>query len=573
MITINSTKPFVIECEQHRFAAMPEQQTSHGLSSSVVIFLLLSTICCMLSLSSPSARSAREANLHHAQNGTHEQRIWVSNYVPNLAMICVMIFGITAMAILIFKTDNFTTDHQSANRHNLHRKLSLRGITAFFVGSCIFDMNYIIVEVSCRKKWTYCDDVEVVINNSFEMVFHIICVAFTGCETIVCWIMKSKVFNSSPTIWYGLAVVQAANVALWFDSVLKEWFHRVYANVYTFERYFNFCNTTSQNHSETGGWCSETSIEAQWFVWSSPFLFPITIEFALLVSETFLGKTMCDNEEIEQRNVNPNRPTENIRNSTTSAISKICNMMSVIINVFYLLLAILVFVGYKDPDSKEIEEEWQTIKNIYTAFFLFYLLLMIICGIVGIICCRGFNLQHTRTTFLEYLLLFSTCGVLFQCIKRLLAFSDSSLSDWLVFYLTAEIVDMIEVLLQIVLYYYAKDVKLPTNADRNAGNHIRIAVFKNIMFLMSVTNFCIWIYDSFFEPEMDTHLMPSEYTLETWPVFDNVVTPIAIFFRFNSALLFWCIYSDVSQPGTYVEPLLYSHRGKRKSPSERFPVH
>jgi len=377
--------------------------------------------------------------------------------------------------------------------------------------------------------------------------------------------MKSKIFNSSPTIWYGLAVVQAANVALWFDSVLKEWFHRVYADVFTFERYFNFCNTTNHTHSNTGGWCSETSIEAQWFVWSSPFLFPITIEFALLVSETFLGKTMYENEEIEQRNVNPNMPTENVTNSTTSGISKICNMVSVIINVFYLLLAILVFVGYKE-DSTEIEEEWQTIKNIYTAFFLFYLLLMITCsivGIVGIMCCRGFNRQHTRTTFLEYLLLFSTCGVLFQCIKRLLAFSDSSLSEWHVFYLTAEIVDMIEVLLQIVLYYCAKDVKLPSNANGNADNHFRIAVFKNIMFLMSVTNFCIWIYDSFFEPEMDTHLMPSQYTLETWPIFDNVVTPIAIFFRFNSALLFWCIHSDVSKQGTlgHVEPLLYIHRG------------
>jgi len=67
---------------------------------------------------------------------------------------------------------------------------------------------------------------------------------------------------------------------------------------------------------------------------------------------------------------------------------------------------------------------------------------------------------------------------------------------------------------------------------------------------MSITNFSLWIYNSFFEPEMDTHLMPSKYTLETWPVFDNVVTPIAIFFRFNSALLFWCIRTDVSQPGT-----------------------
>ena len=464
-----------------------------------------------------------------------------------------MVIGITAMTILIFNVKDFTTedpDFQSINRHNLHRKFSLWSITAFFVGGCMFDLSYIIVEISCRKKWTYCDDVEIVVNNSFEMVFHIVCLAFTGCETIICWIMKPLIFISSPKIWYGLAVVQAANVALWFDSVLKEWFNRVHANEFSFERYFTFCNTTDQNHNITGGLCTDTSIEAQWFVWSIPFLFPITIEFALLVSETFMGKAVRENEDTENRNINPNRPTENITNLTTSVGSKIFIMASVIIVVLYLLLAILVFIGYKDQDSTGIADEWQAIKNVYTSCFFLYLLFMITCGVVGIICCRGFNRQHTRTTFLEYLLLFSTCGVLFQCIKRSLAFTDSSLSDWLVFYLTAEFVDIIEVLLQIVLYYYAKDVKLPTNAGSNAGNRLRIAVFKNIMFVMSITNFSLWIYNSFFEPEMDTHLMPSQYTLETWPIFDNVVTPIAIFFRFNSALLFWCIRTDVSQPGT-----------------------
>ena len=121
-----------------------------------------------------------------------------------------------------------------------------------------------------------------------------------------------------------------------------------------------------------------------------------------------------------------------------------------------------------------------------------------------------------------------------------------SFSGWNVVYGTAEFLDIVQVLLQIVLYYYAKDIKLPTNADTNAT----VDVFRNIMLVLSITNFCIWIYDSFFEPGMDTYVMPSKYTIEPWPVIDNVVTPIAIFFRFNSALLFWCLRTDISQPGT-----------------------
>ena len=358
---------------------MPEEQSTSrvGISSSIAMFLL-STICSMLSLSSPSACSDEKSQQHdHTQNATHvhEQMILVPNYVPNLAIICVMVIGITAMTILIFMVKDFTTedpDFQSINRHNLHRKFSLWSITAFFVGGCMFDLSYIIVEISCRKKWTYCDDVEIVVNNSFEMVFHIVCLAFTGCETIICWIMKPLIFISSPKIWYGLAVVQAANVAIWFDSVLKEWFNRVHANEFSFERYFTFCNTTDQNHNITGGLCTDTSIEAQWFVWSIPFLFPITIEFALLVSETFMGKAVRENEDTENRNINPNRPTENITNLTTSVGSKIFIMASVIIVVLYLLLAILVFIGYKDQDSTGIEDEWQAIKNVYTScFFIF----------------------------------------------------------------------------------------------------------------------------------------------------------------------------------------------------------
>jgi len=565
---------------------MPEQQTATvGISSSVAIFLLLSSVCCMLSLSSPYASSNHEKQPeNNTSEETPDQKIRIPSYVPHIAMTCVMVIAIVAMTLFVFKKDDLTTPNptnQSTNRHKIHRNLSLWSITAFFVGVFIFAINHLIVETSCRYRWTDCDNRVVYINNLVIVVFNIVCLLFASCETIVCWIIKPLNFKSTHEVWYGLAVVQAANTALWFSSILKEWGHRVNDNVDAFETYFYFCNASmNQSYNDPGGWCTKSSIEATWFLVSIPFLFPITIEFSLLVSETFLEKVIVPSPVHEQQTIDnilqhSDEPTpleeptplsvssqnsdneylnpENVSAFTTSTGSKVFVMISVIINIVYFLLDILVFVGYKIHGSAEIKGEWQVIKNVLTVYVVLYFVFFNACLFVGIYCCRKLRHEHTHTTFLEYLLLFSTCGVLFQCIKRFLALTLSP-NYWNPAYCTVEILDVIQVLLQIVFYFYAKDVKLQlTNDNRHEADDPRIvAVFPNMMVVIAVSNFVIWFISSFFDPEMDAHVTPSSYKIEPWPVFDNVVTPVAIFFRFNSALLFWGI-------GTNIRLLLRRH--------------
>ena len=239
---------------------MPEQQRASWVSSSIVVFLLLSSICAILSLSSPSARTEeiKPQDLYPARNssgdgGDNEQKILVSNYVPDIAMLCVMVFGITAMVILVIKRDDLTTrdhDYHSNSRHNIHRKASLWSITAFFVGASIFHINYLIVEICCVSKWNHCGN-DVILGNSVQIVFQIVCLLFIGCETIICWIMKPLNLRSSLKVWHGLAVVQAANFAIWFDSILEESGHRANDNVGSFEAYFDFCDTATSINTET----------------------------------------------------------------------------------------------------------------------------------------------------------------------------------------------------------------------------------------------------------------------------------------------------------------------------------
>jgi len=224
-------------------------------------------------------------------------------------------------------------------------------------------------------------------------------------------------------------------------------------------------------------------------------------------------------------------------------------MISVIINIFYVVATILLFVNYVE----DIEGERQRYDDDFSVTEIVYDSLSVICCLVGIMSSYSFSkMQHTHTAFLEYLLLFATSGVLFKSIKRLLVFViNSETFKWRKkVYCSAECLDMVQVLSQIVLYYCAKDVKLPTNADRNASSRLRVAVFKNIMVVMSITNFATWLSDSFLLPEISKSITPSSFEVDPWPVFDNVVIPIIIFYRFNSALLFWCILGSVdSQPG------------------------
>ena len=554
---------------------MPGQQrtsSSIWIASSIALFLVLTSVCIVLSLSSGSNRQnagAREIGY---------KPIEVANYVPNVVMFCVMSFGVLAMVVFIVRRGNLTTDDHEAqlsSRHIRHRKFSLYSLSLFFVGGFIFHLNYVLVEFSCVSRWVECET-EIKVLNIFEVIFHFGCMIFVVCETIVCWVMQRLNFKRSPWIWHGLAVVQAANVAQWFDAILEEADHRINHNTDIFGIYFTFCNTTSENRTVTEHEiCSKSSSMAYWFGWSIPILFPITIEFFLLVSENFLdrsrsiGAESCSlDQNAGEDNINqdneasrfssnrtpiPLRPTdermpllnrnpggENMMPSINSVRSKIFIMITGVINIMYLVLSIIVYLNHQS-DRKD---QSQTVDNVFTVHVNIYYLFSITCSVVGILSCRKFQRQQLRTSFLEYLLLFSTSGVLLQSVKRMTAFTDNSeVSGWIPVYDTAEILDIAEAPLQIVFYFYAKDA-LPQLINDD-GHYDRGTVFKTTIIILSIGNFTEWFINSFLYANLNVSITPFRYSIEQWPVFDNAVNPISIFFRFNSALLFWCVGTNL----------------------------
>jgi len=537
---------------------------SSGISTSVAVFLVVTSVCCILSLSSTddSTGTTNMACISAEQKNLTLLRVRarVPKYVPNLVMTFVMLIGIVAMVILMFKPEDLTTAvGQLTRRHDLHRKYSLGSIMLFFAVGSILHLNYVIVEFVSMDSWTHCDDHSVTVTNSSELIFHFVCIIFAICETIVCWIIKHCNFKPSQWVWHGVAVVQAANVAIWFDSLLNESYHRINDNAESFDSYFSFCNTTSP---------SDLPIAGTWFTSSIPFLFPVTIEFALLVSETLLGKLIGESPSCDQSNhanvpadgpaadVNETTPLMLLRNENPntayltpdyamSRCSKIFILISFIINIVYAVLTILVLVGDKLNDPG-FASQLQAFENAFTIYSVAYFVFLILCCAFGILSCRNFRRPHSHTSFLGYLLLLTTSGVLLQSMKRIIAcisFTDTPMLAW---YLANESLDICQSLLQIVFYYFAKDVHLqPFSNAGQADSASSVAVFHAVLIVTSVSNFVIWISDSFLFPEILPSVTPSYYVIEQWPVFDNAVTPMTIFFRFNSALLFWCIGTDV----------------------------
>jgi len=504
-------------------------------------------------------------------------QLGIPRHVPNLVMSSILLIGITAMGILIVKRDDLTTEEheERMSRHEyLHRKYSLRSIIVFFVLGSILHLNYFIEELSCVEVWTRCKDVSYVITNVSELIFHYGCILFMISETAVCWIMNFRNFVSSQWVWHGMAVVQSANIAIWFDSLLQEAYHRIHGNSEYLNSYFRFCdaNVMSNSHNQTL-WCSESSVPAKWFLLSIPFLYPVTIEFALLVSETLLGRVAGEN--VGDNNAAVERPdpppaTGDPPNEGTpllqrrvgnqnrshlppayanSSASKIFILISVFINIVYSVLTILVFVGYK---LSGVDYQQQAFDDVFAIYSVIYDVFSIVCCCIGIATCRHFRRPRSHTSFLEYLLLLSTAGVFLQSMKRIAGFVSYSDEPTFTAYVFCGGLDILQSFIQIVFYFYAKDIKLRLSEyGGQADSASSITVFTSILVVVSVNNAVMWLSDSFLLPDILPDITPSNGEIELWPVFDNVVTPITIFFRFNSALLFWCIGTDVFQPGDH----------------------
>ena len=206
---------------------MPGQQQTVGISTSVAVFILIISVCCVLSFTAKTGKQ-------HECGGNDTDSIVVPRYLSDIVLSCVMAIGIIIIVIFMLKRRHLSEiDHETV-REKLHSKYSVYSTTAFFLGIFTLDLNYIFIALFCNSNWLPCadSDTEHFRSNVSHIVFHICCMVFATSETIVCWAMKGRKFARSQWVWHLLAVVQAANIGLWFDTLLGESFEMIRQAVY-----------------------------------------------------------------------------------------------------------------------------------------------------------------------------------------------------------------------------------------------------------------------------------------------------------------------------------------------------
>ena len=99
---------------------------------------------------------------------------------------------------------------------------------------------------------------------------------------------------------------------------------------------------------------------------------------------------------------------------------------------------------------------------------------------------------------------------------------------------TEPLLNLMQMIIQIVFYAYVKGVKIYENEADNKKCRL---ILLGVIWCFVVCNFALWVEDSFIETRSSVTSWQKQYFKE-WPLIYNILNPLALVFRFNSALLF-----------------------------------
>jgi len=98
--------------------------------------------------------------------------------------------------------------------------------------------------------------------------------------------------------------------------------------------------------------------------------------------------------------------------------------------------------------------------------------------------------------------------------------------------------NMVQVFTQLWFYAKAKRIQIDIakNREHNYHRYCRL-VLKVIIWYFALSNFALWVEDSFIETRSSVTSWQKQY-FDNWPIVYNIFNPMSLVFRFNSALLF-----------------------------------
>lgn len=545
---------------QHREPRASNASTSYnGLVSSMEFFVLVITVSSVTTLSSYMS--------HEVSDTTAAQ----------LVLIVLMCCGLVTMFLFGMFRGALTVKGRNRNRNvPIRDRLNLIGITLFYVLACVLDVFYSLALLSCGVHWTRCPST---VFNYYVVscLFHVARIIYLGSETLFCIVFHCATFTNKSFVRYGLMLLQAVNVALWFEVLLQESEDRVQT-----QKLFNFtdqCLVNEPNASQRASDCfhQNTTIYKQLQNYVCPNFYPFSIEFSLLVGDClanwFVRSGKAEAPEVPDQQEDGRLPLEgfcdsvsdedargreadevspllpSLHPSLTSGLvgSKVFLLVSLVLNLLFCILSLLPKFMKHAPSA----EPYKRVFLLYGVFYWLSLLILIVCGYYLSMNFRPKKWRPLRG--LEYLLLVSAIGPFayeffsFVAIVNLAnrmstAAFEASFTITPSVFIVLELIHTIEIYFQIPFLLYVSRVDFAACSPRSTKR----IYFKAILFHFAVSNIGLWVVNSFTGTYNVTKVfVQSEYFGQSqWLVMNNFILPLTLFFRFTSFLLFTRAYSS-----------------------------
>lgn len=566
-----------------------EDRKSHRLHSDVVKFVrfngMISSIQMFIALITVSFAITLSVYLSAKFDGT----------VNLLALIVYMILGLVAMFVFNVHRDRVLvpTIEEGGNRDNL----TLIGITIFYVLGCLLDMFNTITSISCDGVWRICNDGYIYVSYVTEIIFHILRIAYLGGETMFCISFNRSTFSDKPLTRYGLMFLQAVNISLWFDALVHESGHKFTAQP-RMSRFSRRCLADNMNVSVEVIDCvyHNNTLYHMAKTYVSPTFLPFTIEFTLLAGECLChwffhcasSIVLANSDASDTRVVytdsgiaeddvdsirEEQKPHESLPASTVSgdfdsseedseetrpllqntdqpSRTSMCksDFVLVIIILLNVLLGVLAILP-KVPGLQGVPHY----QNLFSSYLFVFWLCMTASMAVGYQVSRGFRYDR-KATFggLDYLLLLSSVGPLaFDTFTLIALFGqlqqhhhpnatipnlNNSASTGVT--LSLELCNAFDTYFQVAFSLFAGRIILSSTNTTSS----KAAIFKCVILFLAVANGSLWLVSTFNAFETGRDLQVNYFGVNGWAIINNVVTPLSLFFRFNSCILFTRLY-------------------------------
>jgi len=517
------------------------------------------------------------------------------NHVAQGLFIGFQIAGIVSFMLTMFRLDTrpahdcvTDTDHQPWHRFIL-RNIRLFGIVPFFYASLVFDVFLLIASWNCYDAWIACSSGVVRAEYIIDLAGPVVHTVYLFLEVTVCVKFNSTDFRRNKLVLAGLAIVLAANLSCWLDALLNELSTFSSDRRWTYSYILQCFNETGINVSQHDVQCfSRTTGEYKLLESASPYLCPFTVEFLLLVTEYVLDRFFGEAGGVEGMKLDLQTTTGNSETTTsrrrtdnekqpqlgTGAYSSdfvqsvitiksqgnsqqmqdvriddsadmdynlvtscsrcpslfIASVMLIFPSILFIILGIynlsLGEVGYSD---------------MFIEYRTLYWLMLSLAALIGYRASRCFPSGPMNLNSFEYLLIFSCTGSIVQSVLAIVddVHTLGYLAPLTISFIEA-ICNIIQICIQLVFYVHAKSVKTDGNEENKRRRRL---ILMGVIWFFAVSNFALWLENSFIDAGSSSTSWQKQY-FDNSPLIYNVFFPLALLFRFNSALLFLNVLFD-----------------------------